>query len=161
MANANRPQGFRPSGDALRESPYTAAGTIYPGDLVKMDNSGRIVVCAAGVAGSVGVAVNYAASASEVMVWDHPDQKFVVQADDGTTLAQTGVGLNYDLVATAGNSTYRQSRMELDSDSAATDSNLPLRLLGVSREVNSAIGEFAKCVVRINAHQLASNTVGL
>jgi hypothetical protein len=160
MANSNRPKGFRPQEQVLRESAYVAAGTIYPGDAVKMDNSGRVVVAAASNS-LLGVAASYAVSAGEVMVWDHPEQKFVVQSDDGTTLAQTAVGLNYNVVATAGDSTYKQSRMELDSDSGATNSTLPLRLLGIDREVGEAIGEFSKCVVQINAHQLGANSEGL
>ncbi len=160
MANSDRPKGARPHERALRESPYVAGGTIYPGDFVKMNNAGAVVVCAASDA-PLGVAANYAVSTGEVNVWDDPEQKFVVQADDGTTLAQTNVGLNYDIVATAGNATYKMSRMELDSSTGATDSTLPLRLLGVSREAGSAIGEFAKCVVQIQKHQLRQGSEGL
>jgi hypothetical protein len=160
MANISRPKGFRPQERALRESAYIAAATIYPGDLVKMDATGQIVVGTAGAA-AIGVAVNYAASGDEVMVWDHPEQKFVVQADAGTTLAQTNIGLNYDVVATAGDATYKQSRMELDSSTGATLATLPLRLLGISRQVGTEMGEFAKCVVQINAHQLGPNSAGL
>lgn len=160
MANADRPKGLRPQERAIRETPYVAAGTVYPGDAVKMDDTGRIVVAAASNA-LIGVAAAYATSGNEVVVWDSPEQKFVVQADDGTTLAQTGVGLNYNIVATAGSSSYRMSRHELDSSSGATDSILPLRLLGVNREVGETIGEFAKCVVIINNHQLRPQSEGL
>lgn len=161
MANANRPKGLRPFERALRETPYVAGAAIYPGDAVHLEADGKVDPASASEA-LVGVAATYAAAdGDEVLVWDDPQQKFVVQADDGTTLAQTNIGLNYDIVATAANTTYKQSRMELDSDSGATTSTLPLRLIGVSREEGSEIGEFAKCVVVINNHQLANNTEGL
>lgn len=160
MANADRPKGCAPYGDIRRESPYIAGGTVYPGDVVTLNSSGQIVVASAGTNPNIGVAVHYATSGNDVMVWDSPDQKFVIQSDDGTTLAQTAIGLNYNLTATAGNATYKQSRQELTSNSGATDSNLPFRLLGISREVNSVIGEFTQCVVDINNHQLRTGGVG-
>lgn len=161
MANVDRPKGFRPYERVLRETPYTAGAAIYPGDAVHLEDDGKVDPATASEA-VIGVAATYASGDGvEVIVWDDPEQKFVVQADDGTTLAQTAVGLNYNLVATAGNSTYKQSRMELDSNTGATSSILPLKLLGVSREVNTAIGEFAKCVVVINNHQLGKGVEGL
>lgn len=161
MANTNRPKGFRPYERAIRETPYTAGGTVYPGDAVHLEADGKVDAAAASEA-LLGVAATYATDGQEVIVWDDPQQKFVVQADDGTTLAQTDIGLNYNIVATSGNTTYKQSRMELDSDSGVTTpSTLPLRLIGVSREEGSQLGEFAKCVVVINNHQLANNTDGL
>lgn len=160
MANSDRPSGLRPQERAMRESIYVLAGTVYPGDAVTMNNAGAVVAASASQT-LIGVAAEYGVSGSEAKVWDHPDQKFVVQADDGTTLAQTAVGLNYNIVATSGNSTYRQSRMELDSDSGATLSTLPLRLLGFQPRVDNVAGEFAECVVKINNHQLAPNSNGL
>jgi hypothetical protein len=160
MANADSPKGLRPYERALRLTPYVAGSTVYPGDAVTMANDGAVDSATAAQA-LIGVAAHYATAGQDVMVWDDPEQKFVVQADNGTTLAQTGVGLNYDIVATAANTTYKQSRMELDSSSGATSSILPLRMLGVSREVDEVIGEFAKCVVIINNHQLGKQIVGL
>lgn len=159
MANTDRPKGYRPYGETLRVTPYTAGGTVYPGDVVHMETDGLVDAAAASEA-VLGVAATYAVSGEEVLVWDDPAQKFIAQADDGTTLAQTDVGLNYNIVATAGNATYKQSRMEVDSDSGATDSNLPLRLVQFDREQNRAIGEFASCIVVINNHQLNQATTG-
>lgn len=162
MANADRPKGLRPHGEVLRERPYIAGGTIYPGDAVKLNNNGKVVAASASNA-LLGVAATYAsADGAEVIVWDDPEQRFVVQADDGTSIAQADVGLNYNIVATAGSATYKQSRMELDSSSGVTTpSTLPLRLLGISRMEGNAAGEFAKCVVSINQHQLRGGTDGV
>lgn len=160
MANADRPKGCAPYGAIIRESPYQAGGTVYPGDVVTLNSSGQIVAASAGTNPNIGVAVHYATSGNDVMVWDDPNQKFVIQSDDGTTFAQTAIGLNYNLTATAGNATYKQSRMELTSNSGATDSNLPFRLLGVTRAVDNVIGEFSQCVVDLNNHQLRAGVVG-
>lgn len=160
MANADRPKGFRPAGKVLNQRVYVAGGTVYPGDAVKMNNAGAIVVAAASDA-LIGVAAAYATSGNEVAVWDDPDQEFEVQADEAEVDAQTDVGLNYNIVATAGNSTYKMSRMELDSSTQATDSVLPLRLVAISRAVGNAGGAQAKCRVKINKHQLRQATEGL
>lgn len=166
MANADRPTGFRPYGPLLRVTEYTAGAAIYPGDLVIMSDDGKIDPAATGgnvfTAAALGVAMSKAAADGDACaVADHPDQLFVVQADGNDIDAQTDIGLNYDVVGTDPDTTFDVSRMELDSDSGATTSTLPLRLIGVSREEGSEIGEFAKCVVVINNHQLANNTEGL
>lgn len=152
MANADRPTGFRPHGDVLRASPYEAGGTVYPGDAVKMNSSGVVVVAAAGDA-LLGVAAEYAVSGEQVLVWDDPDQKFVAQCDDGTNVAQTDMGNNCDILATSGNSTYKQSRMEIDISTKVTTA-AQLRLLQILPQEGNAAGEFAKVVCVINEHQL-------
>ncbi len=163
MANANRANGLHPYEDIKRESPYVAGGTMYPGDVVRMNNAGAVVVASADTNPNLGVAAAYATSGQEVKVWDHPDQKFICQADDGGSIsvAQTDCGLNYQIVATAGNSSYKQSRQELDASSGATDSNLPLRMLAIAPLQSNAAGVNAKVVVVINSHQLKPGVVGL
>lgn len=157
MANVSRPNGFRPYGEALRETPYVAAAAIYPGDLVKITDAGKVAVAAASDA-CAGVAASYAsADGQEVMVWDHPDQKFIAQADAGTTLAQTSVGLNFNFVAASPSTGYKLSRQVVDSNTG-TPAILPLQLLGYSRAQNTVIGELADCIVRINNHQLQAGT---
>lgn len=161
MANADRPRGARPRGRVLRETEYVAGGAVYPGDVVHLEADGKVDAAAASEA-VVGVAATYASGdGQKVLVWDDPDQQFIIQADTGSTPAQTAVGLNYDIVATAANTTYRQSRMELDSDSGATTSTLPLRLIGFDTAEGNAAGEHADCVVVINNHQLGKSSEGL
>jgi hypothetical protein len=127
-----------------------------------MDNAGLVTPASAGTSPVIGIAATYAASGAEVMVWDDPDQIFMIQSDDATDPdAQTDVGLNYNLVATAGDSTYKLSRHELDGSTGATDSNLPFRLLGINRDVKNALGGYCDCVVKLNNHQLGNAVVGL
>ena len=163
MANIDTPVGARPYEGALRCTPYESGGTVYPGDIVKLNSSGKVVVGTAGAA-ALGVAATYAsATDKEIMVWDHPDQKFEIQDDGSATLSQASVGLNFDILATAGDSSYIRSRMELAANSGATTpSTLPLRLLGFGREANSDTSTVnMKCVVLINNHQLAEPSVGV
>lgn len=161
MANKDRPNGLRPKGEPLRANKYTAGGAIYPGDCVKLDSAGKVVVASASNS-LCGVAASYAsADGAAVMVWDHPDQLFVAQADDATVDALADLNLNYNITATAGNSTYKMSRHEVDGNTGATDSTLPLRVLAATDEVGESLGSFAKVVCKINAHQLAGNTEGV
>jgi len=158
MANKDQPRGAEPFGKVLRVSKYIAGGTVYPGDLLKQDNTGRLVVVAAGDA-SIGVAANKAAVGEAVQVWDHPDQRFVIQSDDATEpAALTAVGLNYDVLATAGDSTYNTSRQELDGSTGATTATLALKLLALAPAADNAFGAQADCIVKINNHQLGSHT---
>lgn len=160
MANKDRPQGLIPVGEPLRANPYVAGAAIYPGDPVRLGSNGKVTKATAGQS-LVGVAIGKAAADGDsILVADHPDQQFVIQADDGSIDAQTDLGNNANIVA-GSDDTYEVSRYELDGDSLASDSNLPLRLLRVERQVGEGLGANAKCIVRINAHQLANNSEGV
>ncbi len=162
MANADRANGLHPHEDIKRESPYVAGGTVYPGDLVRMNSSGLVVAASADTNPNLGVAANYATSGQAVNVWDDPEQKYECQADDGgsISIAQTDAGLNYQIVATTGSTAYKQSRQEMDASSGASNSNLPLRMLAIATAVDYAPGVQARCIVTINNHQLRPGVVG-
>lgn len=158
MANVSRPEGFRPKGEALRENKYYAAGIVYPGDMVTLDANGQAAVAAASTA-LLGASNSYAAAQGDpIMVWDHPDQLFTAQADDATIDAQTDFNLNYDLLATAGNASYRVSRQQIDASTQATTATLPLKVLGLEEKPDNALGAQAKCICKINNHQLSGGT---
>lgn len=163
MANADRKRGLQPYEDALRSSPYSAAGTIYPGDIVRMDNAGLVAAASADTNPNCGVAATYATVGQEVIVWDHPEQKFVAQQDSGgsTNIVQSHAGLNFQIVATTGSTAFKQSRQELDSSTGATDSNLPVRMLAIQPAVGNASGVNAKVVCMLNNHQRKAGVVGL
>lgn len=158
MANRDEPQGFRPKGEPKRLNKYVAAGVVYPGDAVSQEAAGRMVAASA-TSALAGVAASYASGAGQdVEVWDDPEQLYIVQADEADVDAQTDIGLNYDLLATAGDATYRVSRQELDSSTGATTATLPLKLLGIEERPNNALGAQVDCIVKINNHQLAGGT---
>lgn len=162
MANVSRAHGFQPYEEILRESPYVAGGTIYPGDIVRMNSSGTVQAASADTSANLGVSAQYATSGQECKVWDHPDQKYECQADDGgsVSIAQTNAGLNYQAVVTTGSTAFKQSRQELDASTGATDSNLPLRMLAISPAQNNAAGVNAKVIVVLNNNQQHPGVVG-
>ncbi len=156
MANADRPTGFSPSGPVMNIGEYEAGGTVYPGDVVAKAADGQVDTWAAG--GVLGVAMNYATVGQEIRVADSPDQEFKVQADGADVDAQTDIGLNYTIVATAGSTTYRISRQELDSDTGATTATLPCKLQRIDIRDDNELGAQVDCIVRLNNHQLAGGT---
>jgi hypothetical protein len=158
MANRDIVDGFRPYGEALRLRPYVASGVVYPGSLVKQEGGGRVEEAAASNP-CIGVASEYASGAGvTIMIWDHPDQEFVGQADGADIDAQTDLGLNYNFVVSAGNATYKRSGMEIDSDTGATNSNYPLKVLRLHPAIDNEFGANAKCIFKINNHQLGQGT---
>jgi len=158
MANVDRPQGASPKGEPKRANEYVAGGIVYPGDMVKLNSAGRVVAASASDA-LCGVALSYAGAAGEkLIVSDDINQLYVIQADGTDIDAETDINLNYNIVATGGSTKYKLSRMELDSDTGATSSILPLKLLGIERAADNALGEFVDCIVKINNNQLAGGT---
>lgn len=159
MPNKDLPIGLVPKGVPLRANEYEAAAACYPGDLLALTSAGRVTPSSAGANAAVGVALSYASGAGQkVLVADSPDQLFVAQSDDATIAAQADLNLNYNITATGGSTTYKVSRMEVDGNTGATDSNLPLKVLAVEPRVGESLGTNAKCVVKINNHALAGGT---
>jgi hypothetical protein len=157
MANKDQPQGARAFGPVLRIGKYLAAGATYPGEFVNMDADGKVKVAAASQA-LLGVALSQADADGELLVADHPDQRYVIQSDDASVSAQTAVNLNYNILATAEDTKYKISRMELDGDTGDTTATLPLKLLGIADKVDNDFGANVECIVKINNHQLSAHT---
>ncbi len=161
MANPDRPSGAQPKGEARRAREYVAGTRVFPGDWVHMEADGKVDSAVASEA-LLGVALTYAdADTDKVLVSDHPDQEYTIQSDDGTIAAQAAIGLNYNIVATAGDTTYNRSRMELDGSTGVITATVPLRLLALEPRIDNAFGANAELVVTINNAQLGKNTVGL
>lgn len=167
MANADLPKGFRPYGQLLHVGIYVAAGTVYPGDMVKQEAGAsnttqlrtRVVVVANGDA-AIGVALNYAAAGSIVRVADDPMQLFAAQGDGSDYDENADLGTNAGVVATAGDSTYKVSRQEVDTSDINTTATLTLKILGVVPRADgkNALGANVDLICKINNHQLGSHT---
>lgn len=92
-------------------------------------------------------------------VVDSPDVVFEIQEDSvGNDVAITQVGNNFDIVYAAGNTTTGRSAVELDSSDATGTATAQLRLLGLVKRPNNALGTNAKWLVMINEHELKSAT---
>lgn len=160
MANVDRPRGLECYGEVMRLSPYTAGSAIYPGDPVKLDADGKVDRSAGDAL--IGVAASYAAAdGATVLVYDHPEQLFIIQADDASIDAVTDYGGNFDIALGSADTTYRKSQAELDGDTADahTEATNPLKLIRKDESVNNEFGANVDCVVKINNHQLGEGAV--
>ena len=166
--------------------PSTDASAIYVGDPVKSGGSagaaGTVVygqdvegmpTAIVAAAGDTlrGVVVGFsplqsnletlhrAASTNRIAyVCDSPDVVFEIQEDsDGAALAAADVGENADIIYAAGNSTTGRSGVELDSSTHVT-TTAQLRILGMVKRADNAIGDQARWLVVINEHELKSTS---
>lgn len=161
MANADRPRGFQPYGSVLKAVKMEAGSACYPGDAVKLASDGQVDPASAGDA-LLGVALNYASGAGEpITVSIDPSQLYIVQADTGEVSSQAAVGLVADIVATAGDSTLKISRQELDASAAAAGGAQQLLILGLEPRPDNAWGEFADLIVKINETQAEEDFAGI
>jgi len=71
-----------------------------------------------------------ASSTYAVLVCTAPDVICEAQGDS-SALAAAGIGLNYDIISTAGTTATGLSNMEIDSSSGVTTAATPLKLIGI------------------------------
>ena len=125
MANLDSPLGLRPvdngvGGTAPRITAYTRTGTsvIYEGALVVLLESGPGVyngTTAAHAYNVLGVAAHYSAAAGEVLIYDDPEQEFLIQGDSAVAAPLLAPGRYANLTVVTGNATLLQSKSELDT----------------------------------------------
>ena len=181
MANQDAPFGLKPIGkvgqnrDAQGLSEYSIAASataIYFQDPVELAATGTITVAAAtdALLGSLnGVFftdattgkptyanhLNASNAATDIVgfVSDDPYERFEVQSDGATALAD--VGLNADIVYAAGSSPDFVSQVELDFSDQKTGT-AQLRIIGISKDPsnNEAGSANVNLVTIINEHQL-------
>ncbi len=190
MSNQNAPFGLKPSsklGSNYNNEGVTeykiasaASGNIFSGDLVKMTNTGTILVAAAGDQ-TLGVfrGCQYTDSSGDVIyspywpdgtvtsdavafVVDDPNALFEVQSAATGSVVQTVVGNNADIVYTSGSTITGISAVEISGTTAATSAQL--RIVGVSTDPeNSTLGTGSastnvNLIVKINEHFYAQTT---
>jgi hypothetical protein len=190
MSNQNAPFGLKPSsklGSNYNNEGVTeykiasgASGNIFSGDLVKMANTGTILVAAAGDQ-ALGVfrGCQYTDSSGDVIyspywpdgtvtsdavafVVDDPNALFEVQSAATGSVVQTVVGNNADIVYTSGSTITGISAVEISGTTAATSAQL--RIVGVSSDPeNSTLGTGSassnvNLIVKINEHFYAQTT---
>lgn len=155
------------------------AANIFFGDIVALDANGTIVkVTNVGSAadqfpaGVVGVflgcsytspTLNYylqsqywptgtVASDATAYICDDPDTLFQVQANG--SVAQTGLGLNYPVIQTAGSTTTGDSKVALNAAGGVTTSTVAFRLVDFVNGPFSTVGDsFTDCIVKFNFGQ--------
>lgn len=91
------------------------------------------------------------------LVTDDPNQLFAIQEDsDGNAIAATNAGYsNANLVSGSGNTSTGLSGWMLDSSTAGSgNTTYQLRIIGLLRAPDNAIGTYAKWMVRLNTPAL-------
>ena len=193
MANKDAPFGLKPVGEL--GSGYNTSGTteysiasgatgnIFSGDLVKMLNTGTILVAGATDNPVLGVfrGCQYTDSNGDVIfspywpsgtvtsdavafVVDDPNALFEVQSAATGSVVQTVVGNNADTVYTSGSTKTGISAVEISGTTAATSAQL--RIVGFSGDPdNNTLGTGSasanvNMIVKINEHFYAQ-TVGV
>jgi hypothetical protein len=90
-------------------------------------------------------------SSAWAYVYDDPDLLFEIQANGPVTQAQ--LGLNANLVQTAGSLTTGRSAVALATAGIAATATFPVRIVDFVRRPGSAVGDaFTDCIVRLNTH---------
>ncbi len=94
------------------------------------------------------------------LITPDPQQVFAIQEDSvgGSLLVSNAGWVNADLVSGTGNTSTALSGWMLDSSTAATTSTLQLRVLGLLRAPDNAMGTNAKWAVRLNTPALWAAT---
>jgi hypothetical protein len=161
MANLDRPKGFEPHGPVKQVAVMEAGSACYPGDMLTLASDGQCDPASAG-GRLVGLCLSYASAAGQkINVSIDPSQLYAVQADETEISSQSLIGNVADIVATAGNSTYKISRQELDSSVAAAGGSQQLVIMGIESQSGNAVGAQVKVLVKINENQLVDAFAGI
>lgn len=182
MANNNNPHGFRPlmrtlSGGWTQVQEFKKAvglGTAC----FQWDVVGRVADGSIDVAGNLtpgttlwsGVALNFGAAskATTHIVIVSPNAVFEAQDDDTVTgILEVDMGLNANLVATAGDATLKISKHQINHTGINTTNTLDLHMLqkyalvlGDAGQSND-YGPNCRIEVIFNKHRMASGVAGV
>jgi hypothetical protein len=190
MSNYDAPFGLRPSRTSIssqQQNRYRIASgyatAIFQGDLVKVVTGGGIerVTASPGTDLILGVfnGCNYTDPTTGKPTWsayypggvaaadiiadviDDPNATFEVQADAAFPVADL-MG-NFNIVATAGDTTSGISRVEIGVSTGATTATLPLKAIDISQDPENSDVSSANTnvIVKINNHLFSAGTAGL
>lgn len=158
----DNPFGYRPDQYPIQITEYAhdaSAAIKYPGDLCILEADGASEIASTGSANIIGAAVGYTATgtATTVLIYDHPLQRFVAQ-DDGDTgiMTATSLGSRCNIVTTTGDTTTRQSKQEIDSSTAATTSTNAVSIIALhpieGGSYATTTGQQRKWICSLNNH---------
>lgn len=94
------------------------------------------------------------------LVVDDPMVVYEIEAN-GVGVAAADVGANADFVATAGSTLTGQSAFVLNTASIATTAGLNLRILGLVKRPDNALGTADKVWVTLNSHEFHTGVAGV
>jgi hypothetical protein len=176
MANVNYPHGLRPLGVSLSGGPglfqlfkkaasldtliavYDAVARVADGSITSKDAD-----ITQGSTAYTGVAMNYgaASTATTHTVLVDPGQVFECQGDGGGSLDEVDMGLNTNLILTAGSATTKLSKHALGEAAKLTTATLDVHLLQLLNVPDNAYGAYARIEIVFNGHRMAPQTAGV
>lgn len=172
MANLDNPHGLRPlgvcqSGGCPTIEPFTKlaayATAIFRNDVVnRAADSGIQTGGTPGTTLYSGVALAYAPASTLVtdfMVMTSADALYEAQADG--SLLEADLGLNANLLLTAGSATTKMSQHEIDSATEAVTATLDVHLLRRHAVQRNDFGAFVRLEIVINKHRMSPATLGV
>jgi hypothetical protein len=134
------------NGGKIPMNKYSSSATtvIYQGDVVTLRANGLVATLktTGGAANILGVAACYAAVSDYVWVYDDPQTIFEIQSDGATdpgsaAAAIAMIGESGPLIVTAGNTTTKVSKHEIDYDAVTTGTADPLQIVGYYQGVDN------------------------
>lgn len=169
MANVDKPHGFRPIRGPYRTQWYdvdASATAIGIGDIVILETDGKVARAGASPSNVIGVAISplAASTAGSVLVSDHPDTIYEAQTDGSSggggvdINAVTALFSNANIVD--GTPVNGISIQEIDQDTGATGSTLPIKILRLHLVTNNAYGNYNKMECVLNTQILKSVGTG-
>src|SRR4051812_27587734 len=171
MANANNPHGLRPLGVTVGggvpqiehfKKLVGYGSAIYRNDAVARAADAAIQLPATpGTTLITGVAMAYSAASTADTVAVMITPEAIYEAQVNGSLVEADLGLNANLLYTAGNSTTKMSKHEINAASADVTSTLDVHLLKLHPVPRNAFGTNAKFEIVINKSRLANAVVGV
>ena len=171
MANLNNPHGLKPLGISLSGGPglvevfgkVVGYGTaIFRYDAINRVADGSIEASAsAGTTLYSGVALDYGAAltVTEHLCLTSFDAIFEAQADG--SLVAADMGLNANLVLTAGNAATKVSKHQINSSTEDVTATLDVHLLGLLNCPDNEFGSYARLEIVFNKHRMHPGVVGV
>jgi hypothetical protein len=115
------------------------------------DANGDVIFKPNWVSGTVGTGLQRGEDNPEALVYDDPNQEFIIQVSESAGLVVADVGQLANFVAGAGNAFTGRSGYELDQTTLNVSAR-QCRILGLARIPENDYGEFAKARVQIYNH---------
>lgn len=173
MANTNNPHGLRPLGWCQGGGPpflmafsklAAYATSIFMYDAVNRAAGGGLEASATpGTTAYSGVSLDFGllSTLTPHLVVVSRDAIFEAQDNGGAGILAADLGLNANLVLTAGNAQTKQSKHQIDAATKAVTSTLDVHLLQLLGMPDNAFGPNARIEIVFNKHRMSPATAGV
>lgn len=174
MANNNNPHGLRPLGFTMEGGPlllFPFAKVVGYGTAIFMNDAvnrpagvGLEASATPGTTTYSGVSMDFSAASTAATHLVIVSLTALFEAQDNAVSAgvvAANCGLNANLVLTAGSTTTRQSKHQINETGIAVTSTLDVKLLQLYNIPDNAFGPNARIEIVFNKHRMAPATAGV